>query len=145
MAKVSTYLNFDRETEAAFTFYKSVFGTEFDGPMTRYSEIPPQEGQPPVKDEDRNLVMHVALPTVGGHILRGTDAPRSMGFNVTPGNNSYIMLELDSRADTDRLFDALAEGGTVEMGLEDMFWGEYFGSLVDKFGVQWMFSCASKE
>ena len=73
-------------------------------------------------------------------MLRGTDAPESMGFSVNTGNNVYIMLEPDSRGEADRLFAALRDGGMVEMEMADMFWGDYFGSLVDKFGVQWMIS-----
>jgi PhnB protein len=142
MARVSTYLNFPRNTEEAFKFYKSVFGTEFDGEISRMSEVPPQEGQPPLAEEDKNLVMHVALPILGGHVLRGTDAPESMGFTVNYGNNIYINLEPDTRAETDRLFSALSEGGQVEMPLQDMFWGDYFGACTDKFGVQWMFNCS---
>lgn len=81
MASVSTYLNFPRQTEEAFNFYKSVFGTEFSGDgIQRFSVVPPQEGQPPMKEDDKNLVMHVGLPILGGHVLMGTDAPESMGF-----------------------------------------------------------------
>jgi PhnB protein len=67
-----------------------------------------------------------------------------MGFKVAHGNNIYINLEPDTRAETDRLFAALAEGGKVEMALQRMFWGGYFGSLTDRFGVQWMFNCQAK-
>lgn len=145
MARVSTYLNFSRNTEEAFNFYKSVFGTEFEGKINRMGEVPPQEGQPPLAEDDKNLVMHVALPILGGHILMGTDAPESMGFNVNFGNNIYINLEPDTRAETDQLFAALAEGGNIEMKMQEMFWGDYFGSLTDKFGVRWMFNCTSKQ
>jgi PhnB protein len=144
MARVSTYLNFPRSTEQAFLFYRSVFGTEFAGPINRFADIPPQPGQPPLPEADKNLVMHVALPILGGHVLMGTDAPESMGFTVSQGNNVYINLEPDTRAETDKLFAALAAGGKVEMPLAVMFWGDYFGSLKDKFGVQWMFNCQSK-
>ena len=143
MARVSTYLNFPRSTEAAFLFYKSVFGTEFTSPIHRFRDMPPHPDHP-LAATDADLVMHVELPLLGGHLLMGTDAPESMGFKVAPGNNVYINLEPDSRAETDRLFAALADGGKVEMPLQDMFWGAYFGSLTDRFGVQWMFNCASK-
>ncbi len=146
MAKTSTYLNFARETEAAFTFYKSVFGGDFEGGVIhRMGEVPSQEGQPPMSEDDKHLVMHVGLSLLGGHMLYGTDAPESMGFKVNVGNNVYINLEPDTRAETDRLFAALSEGGKVEMPLQVMFWGDYFGSITDKFGIQWMFNCSSKE
>lgn len=144
MARVSTYLNFPRETEQAFEFYKSVFGTQYAGPIMRFGQVPSAPGQPPMAAADQNLVMHVELPILGGHVLMGTDAPPSMGFTVTTGNNSFINLEPDTRAETDALFKALAVGGTVDMALQDMFWGGYFGSLTDRFGVKWMFNCAGK-
>ena len=145
MSSVSTYLNFPRNTEEAFHFYKSVFGGEFEGGIHRFGEVPPQEGQPPMPEADKSLVMHVALPIFGGaHVLMGTDAPESLGFKVNFGNNIYINLEPDTRAETKRLFDALSAGGKVEMELQDMFWGDYFGSCTDQFGVQWMFNCREK-
>jgi PhnB protein len=145
MSRVSTYLNFPRSTEEAFNFYKSVFGGEFDGEISRFSSVPPEEGKPPLAEADKNLVVHIALPILGGHVLMGTDAPESMGFKVTQGNNIYINLEPDTRAETKRLFDALSEGGKVEMELQEMFWGDYYGSCTDKYGVQWMFNCSGKE
>jgi len=145
MARVSTYLNFTRETEEAFNFYQSVFGGEFIGGINRFSEVPPQEGMPTLPEADKNLVMYVALPILGGHMLMGTDAPESMGFKINKGNNVYVNLEPDTRDETRRLFDALSNGGKVEMELQDMFWGDYYGSCSDKFGVQWMFNCSEKK
>ena len=144
MASVSTYLNFVRSTEEAFNFYKKVFGTEFVGQTARFGDVPPMPGQPPVAEADKKLIMHIALPILGGHVIMGTDAPESMGFKLAQGNNVYINLEPDTRAETDRLFKALGEGGKVEMALAEQFWGDYFGSLKDKFGTQWMFNCRSK-
>lgn len=144
MAQVSTYLNFVRETEAAFTFYKTVFGTEYEGGIMRFSDIPPQEGMPELPEADKNLVMHIQLPILGGHLLMGTDAPESMGFKVNYGNNVYLMLSPDTREETKKLFGQLAQGGVEEQELQDMFWGDYYGSLTDKYGVGWMFNCSEK-
>jgi PhnB protein len=142
MARVSTYLNFPRNTEEAFSFYKSVFGGEFSGHgIVRFKDIPPTEGMPPINENDKNLIMHVELPIVGGHILMGTDAPESMGFKVNFGNNVYINLEPDTKAETKKLFVALAAEGAIIMELQVMFWGAYYGSCTDKFGIQWMFNC----
>lgn len=145
MSEVSTYLNFSHQTEAAFNFYKTVFGTEFlgDGFM-RYKDVPPAEGMPLIAPPDHNLIMHVALPIIGGHKLMGSDTPESMGFKVDMGNNVCINLEVDTREETRRLFDALAAGGKVEQVLQDMFWGDYYGIVSDKFGVKWMFNCSEK-
>lgn len=144
MARVSTYLNFPNSTEEAFNFYKSVFGGEFTGGIHRFSEVPPQDDAPSMSEADKNLVMHIELPILGGHVLMGTDAPASMGFTVRPGNNVFINLEPDTRAETDRLFEALSAGGKVTMQVQDMFWGAYYGSCTDKYGIQWMFNCVKK-
>ncbi len=143
MARVSTYLNFARTTEAAFTFYKSVFGTEFLMPVVRYKDIPAQPGQALV-ESDQNLVMHVELPILAGHVLMGTDVTESMGYPLKPGNNVHINLEPDTRSETRRLFELLSDGGKVDMPLEEMFWGGYYGSLTDRFGIRWMFNCNAK-
>ena len=145
MARTSIYLNFPRQTEEAFNFYKTVFQTEFEGAINRLGQVPPQEGQPPLAEEDKNLIMHIVLPILGGLRLMGTDDPESMGYTLKFGNNIYINLEPDTRAETERLFTGLSEGGKVQTNLQEMFWGDYFGSCTDKFGVQWMFNCASKE
>jgi PhnB protein len=146
MASVSTYLNFPRNTEEVFNFYKSVFGGEFFGNgITRFGDIPAGPDSPPIAEEDKDLVMHVELPILNGHKLMGTDAPESMGFKITNGNNIYINLQPDTRAETEDLFKKLSANGTVTMELQDMFWGDYFGSCTDKFGVQWMFNCNQKQ
>ena len=146
MATVSTYLNFPRSTEEAFNYYKSVFGTEFaGGGIMRFKDIPPSGEFPPLLESDKNLVMHVSLPILGGHFLMGTDAPESMGFKVKFGNNIYINLSPDTRKETKRLFEALSNGGSVEQELKVMFWGDYYGSCKDKFGMEWMFNCSEKE
>ena len=143
MARTSTYLNFARSTEEAFNFYKAVFGTEFVGEIARFGDVPVQEGQPAMSDADKQLVMNVQLPILGGHLLMGSDAPESMGFQLNQGNNVYIALDPDTRAEADTLFAPLSAGGNVEQPMQEMFWGDYFGSLVDRFGVQWMINCTS--
>ena len=67
-----------------------------------------------------------------------------MNFRVTMGNNVYINLTIDTREETRKLFRSLSEGGRVEQELQDMFWGDYYGSCTDKFGVRWMFNCTEK-
>ncbi len=146
MARVSTYLNFPRNTEEVFNYYKSIFGGEFAGNgIMRFSDISPSDEMPPLAEADKKLVMHVELPILGGHSLMGTDAPESMGFTVNKGNNMYISLDLDTKAEAKKLYEALSAGGVVTMELQDMFWGAYYGSCTDKFGVQWMFNCESKK
>ena len=143
MASVSIYLNFTRETELAFKFYQSVFGGK-PGQVIRFSDMPPQEGMPPLPEEDQNLIMHMDLVITDEHILMGSDAPESMGFKISKGNNMHINLQIDTREESRQLFQALSKDGEVTMPMEDQFWGDYFGSCIDKFGVQWMINCPEK-
>ncbi|NMM47352.1 VOC family protein [Marinigracilibium pacificum] len=144
MASVSTYINFPRNTEEVFNYYKSIFKTEFQGEILRMNQAPGCE-ELNLSTEDENLIMHIELPITGGHILMGTDAPESMGFNLTMGNNIHINLQPDSKEETNYLFNKLSEGGQVTMELQDMFWGGYFGSCKDKYGVNWMFNFSDEE
>jgi PhnB protein len=141
MAGVSTYLNFAGEAEAAGNLYKSVFGTEFDGEISRFGDLPPTEGMPPLPEEEKNWVMHLSVPILDGHKLMISDVASSWGGDgLVKGNNFYISIHPDTRAEADRLFAALSEGGKVESEMKEEFWGDYFGSFKDRFGVQWMIS-----
>lgn len=141
MARVTTYLNFPGNTEEAFLFYKKVFRSEFSGEgMQRFGDIKPHEGMPPLSEDDKKLIIHVELPILGGHILMATDAPASFGFTLTSGNNMHINLEPDSKEETTRLFNELSAGGKVDMEMQDMFFGAYYGSCTDKYGINWMFN-----
>jgi PhnB protein len=140
MSRVSIYLNFQGNTEEAFNFYKSVFKTEFVGPIYRMSEVPAQPGMPPIPESEKNAVMHIQLPILGGIELQGTDMLESMGHKLKIGNNTTICLEPDSKEETDRLFNALSAGGSDAMPLQDMFWGAYWGTCLDKYGIRWMFN-----
>ena len=144
MASTSTWLHFRGKADEAFNFYKSIFGGDFVDGITRYSSIPAQEGQPPMSEADKNLVMNVALPILGGHILNGNDAPEFLG-TLVHGNNVDITLHPDSLAETERLFKALSAGGKVEMELNEPFPGQHFAACIDQFGVQWMFNFKVKK
>src|SRR4051794_5816334 len=134
MAKFNPYLNFPGTTEDAFNFYKSVLGGEFIT-VQRFSDAPGSDQMPP---DVRNKIMHISLPLGDGNILMATDALESMGHPLTEGNNFYICISAESKEEADRLFNGLADGGKVEMALQDTFWGAYYGSLTDKFGIRWM-------
>ena len=149
MANTGTYLNFPRGTEEAFNFYKSVFGGDFMGPIMRHGDMssddmPPPEGSPPLSDEDKQAIINITLPILNGHLLMGSDLPESMGVTLTQGNTVQIVLDPDTRAEADNLFAGLSAGGTVQDPLQEMFWGDYYGSLTDKFGVLWIVNCTSK-
>lgn len=134
MITVNPYLNFNGNTEEAFNFYKSVFGGEFAG-LHRFKDTP-EVGDIP--DEEKDKLMHISLPLGKGNLLMATDALESMGQSLTMGNNFSLSVQAESREEADRLFNALAAGGKIDMPLEDVFWGDYFGALTDKFGIQWM-------
>lgn len=138
MAKLNPYLNFDGTCEEAFLFYRSVFGGEFRGEIFKMKDIPDME----IPAGAENRVMHVALP-VGDDLLMGSDTYPGQPFVV--GNNNYISIFPESREEADRLFEALSEGGEVEMPMADQFWGDYFGSLKDRFGIQWMINYPSQD
>ena len=134
MTRVNVYLNFAGTTEEAFQFYQSVFGGEFTGLM-RMKDAPGTEYLSP---EDAGRIMHIAFKSVDNLVLHATDALESMGHPLTVGNNFNLMVEVSSKAEADKFFNALSAGGQIGMPMEDTFWGDYYGSLTDRFGIQWM-------
>lgn len=68
----------------------------------------------------------------------GSDIMPSMGHVLNKGNHMYISLHPDSREEADRIFNGLSPDGEIEMPMEDQFWGDYFGSFFDKYGIGWM-------
>lgn len=136
MATINPYLNFAGNTEEAFMFYKSVFGGEFLN-LTRFKDTPEGERVGP---DEKNKIMHVALPVGKGNVLMATDALESMGHKVTAGDNFQLSVEAESKEEATKLFNGLSNGGKVTVPLADAFWGAYFGMLQDKFGIQWMIS-----
>ena len=134
MTKLNTYLNFAGNTEEALNFYKSVFGGEFAS-VIRFKDMP--MGDMKLSEQDANKIMHIGLP-IGQEMLMATDALESMGFKLNMGNNSYIMVNTDTKEEADRIFNALSAGGKVEMAMADQPWGDYYGSFWAKYGVGWM-------
>jgi len=133
-AKIKSIPQFYGKAEEAFTFYKSVFGGEFVGGVMKMGNAPGTEN---LSEEDKNRVMHIALP-IGKDLLMASDIVPSMGQKLNQGNGNYISIFPESREEADRIFNALSAGGEIEMPMEDQFWGDYFGSFKDKFGVYWM-------
>lgn len=139
MAYVSIYLNFNGNTEEAFDHYKKVFGTEYSAPIMRMKDMPDMGGMPPLSDEDKNKVMHVALPILGGTLLMATDILESMGQKLVEGNNITISLNPDTKEEADRLYKEMACGRKEDIAPHDEFWG-YWGTCQDRFGIRWMFN-----
>jgi PhnB protein len=145
MSRVSIHLNFTNTTEDAFNFYKSVFGGEFSGGgILRLGSVPPESCPPNITEEEKNLIMHIELPILDGFKIMGADAPKSLGFKLNFGNTNYITLDPETLDEAKRIFYALSEGGTIEMDLQEMFWGAHYGTFTDKFGVRWMINCTGK-
>ena len=135
---LNIYLHFNGDCREAFDFYRSVFGGEFDIVQT-FADMPSEAaGDMAIPEAELGNVMHVALP-IGDSVLMGSDSPSFFGPPVVGGNFS-ASVDADSREAADALFAALSEGGNVEMAMADMFWGSYFGSCRDKFGIGWQIS-----
>ncbi len=142
--KVNVYLTYDGNCEGAFNFYKSVLGGEFQH-LSRFGEMPPQEGMPPMPEEMKNKLMHVSLLFGEGNVLMGSDSGGGFGPDLQVGNNFSISINTVDLEETKRLFTGLSEGGTVTMPLDKTFWGAYFGMFTDQFGINWMVNCEIQE
>ena len=132
---LSIYLNFNGNCRQAFDFYRSVFGGDFIS-ISSFGEGPDDMGMP---EDEKDHIMHVTLP-IGDSVLMGSDTSAAFGPPYQAGNNFSVSCHPQTREETDRLFAGISAGGTVTMPLQDVFWGSYFGSCVDKFGVPWMFN-----
>jgi PhnB protein len=141
VSRVSTYLNFMGTTEEAFDFYRSIFGTEFTSAPARMGDLPGEPDGPQLTEAEKKLIAHVELPILAGHVLMGTDMLESLGHELRIGNNVTINLEPDTRAEADRLYAALSEGGSESTGMSEMPWA-YWGCTLDRFGIRWMFNCS---
>ena len=135
MTKLHTYLNFAGNTEEAFNFYRSVFGGEFTS-LVRFKEFPMEGVSIPKEDEDK--IMHISLPIGEANVLMATDTLQSLGQELVQGNNVYISVDPSTKEEADKIFNALSEGGEIEMPIADQAWGDYYGSFKDMFGVRWM-------
>lgn len=135
MASANPYLNFSGNCLEAFEFYKSVLGGEFSN-VSKFSEMPSDANPDQSHEPPPDGIMHISLP-IGDSVLMGSDVPPGMG-TVTPGNNCYVCLSPDSPDEGKRVFDGLSDGGEIEMSFDRQFWGDYFGSFTDKYGIKWM-------
>lgn len=132
--KIDVYLNFDGQAVEAFVFYKSVFGGELHT-LRKMKDAPDGDK---LSIEEQNRIMHVSLPLKGGPTLMGSDTLLSKGQILKIGNNISVCIEANSKDEADLLFDKLSAGGQVESTMKEEFWGDYFGSFIDRFGVGWM-------
>jgi len=131
--QLSPYLNFNGQCEAAFKFYERVLGGKIEAMIT-YAGTPAEEHSPP---ELRNKILHARL-IVGGDALMGSDAPPD---RYESSKSFSVSIQIDDPADAERIFHALAENGIVQLPIQETFWADRFGMLVDQFGVPWMVNC----
>jgi PhnB protein len=133
MATISPYINFNGNAEEAFNFYKSVFGGEFTS-IVRFKDL--QSADFPVPENEADKIMRIVLP-IGSSSLLANDVPESMGPVSETENRSKIAVSAETKAEADRLFTGLSEGGTVEMPMAQSPWGTYFAMFRDRYGIEW--------
>jgi PhnB protein len=136
MTTINPYLLFNGNAGEAFNFYKSVFGGDFS--FLQYFKDMPEADKVP--ENERDKILHVALPLGNGIILMGSDTSESMGRKVNIGNNIAISVSTESEDETTRLFNGLSSGGNIIMPLAKTFWNAFYGMFTDKFGIPWMIS-----
>ena len=133
---LNVYLTFTDNCREVFDFYRAVFGGEYliiqtfaDGPADME-----------IAESDRDKIMHATL-SIGDSILMGSDMPASFAPPPTVGSNFSLSYSTSSKEESDALFAKLSAGGTVTMPLQETFWGAYFGSCTDKYGINWQLDC----
>jgi PhnB protein len=130
---LNPYLNFRGTAREAIEFYRSVFGGELQ--ISTFGEY--QASQDPSEDQ---LVMHSRLVTTAGYVLMASDTPERMPLTV--GNNVSVSLGGEERGELEGYWNGLSEGATILMPLADSPWGDSFGMLTDRFGVNWLVNIA---
>ena len=135
MTTVNVYLTFNGNCEEAFNFYKSVFGGDFSY-VGRFKDMPSEDA----KGLDGNQIMHISLPISTETCIMGSDTGGEWASSFKQGNNFSISINVESKDEADRLFGGLSSGGKILMPMNSTFWGDYFGMLIDKFGIAWMMS-----
>jgi len=135
MASIHPHIHYNGNAEAAFTFYKSVFGGSFSKLM-RFKELSTEGFQFP--EEELEKIMHIALPIGGGTVLMGSDVPTMLGTVNENEHRSKITVRAESKEEADALFNGLSVNGTVEFPMGNSPWGSYFGAFRDQYGVEWM-------
>ena len=133
MKCVRASLGFGGSTEEVLSFYRAVFGENFNFPLQRF-----KTGTPAWPQVDAH-----AQDLAGRHFLMDCEAHGHITFVVRPLDRIEMHLKPDSHAQADHLFGLLAAGGFVHEPLQAMSWGGYFGTLTDRLGMHWTIICAS--
>jgi PhnB protein len=141
MPTINPYINFNGNAEEAFTFYKSVFGGEFEK-IIRFKDLSIPGFH--LSEKDANKIMRITLP-IGKNVLIANDVPESMGRVSENENRSKISISAQSQEEADQLFNGLSAGGQVEMPIANSPWGSYFAMFRDKYGIEWTVEFDSKK
>ncbi|MBK5224136.1 MAG: VOC family protein [Acidimicrobiia bacterium] len=131
------YLNFGGNCREAFARYHEIVGGDLQ--MMGFSDVPEGEDVPPGMD---GMVANAALVMADGDMIMGSDDP---GDTFTPAKGMYVNCTVDDVAEADRIFEALADGGSIEMAIDEVFWSPRFGICVDRFGTPWMVNTAPSD
>jgi PhnB protein len=131
--QLNSYLTFNGQCETAFRFYEQSLGGKIEAMIT-HAGTPAEAHVPP---EWRDKIMHARL-NVGNGTLMGSDAPADR-YEAPKG--SWVQIAIGDPLEAERIFQALAENGTVKMPMQKTFWAARFGMLVDRFGIPWMINC----
>jgi PhnB protein len=141
MVTINPYLNFSGNAEKAMTFYKSIFGGEFNV-VQKFKDMP---GGTKIGEDDQQKIMHMSLPVGSINQLLASDIVESMGQTLKVGTNFTLTVVTESEKEADKIFNGLAQGGQITMTMNKAFWGAYVGFLTDKFGIQWMITYDAKK
>jgi PhnB protein len=130
---INTYLVYDGRCEEAFQLYANVFGGTVKT-LIRHGDTPAAQF---VSPDWQSKVMHAELP-LGDGMVMGSDAPPD---RYKPMAGFSVSIQVDQPAEAERIFHALAEGGTTTMPIQETFWAQRFGMVTDRFGTPWMINC----
>ncbi|WP_394120168.1 VOC family protein [Planococcus donghaensis] len=137
ITKLFPYLNFDGDGQEAAHFYTEVLSGELVGVMT-YGEAQDSEDMP---EQVKDMVMNAQINLKNGDTLMISDVPPGMGMpNFQRGNNVSVTLLFDEIEEARSVFNKLSEGGKVGMELQETFWSPLYGSVTDRFGIEWQVS-----
>ncbi|MEX3622302.1 VOC family protein [Viridibacillus arvi] len=137
---INVYLNFNGNCREAAEFYAEVFNTEKPEIMT-FGDAP-QNPEYTLPEEAKDLVMHTRLNILGSNVMFSDVFP---GSPFILGNNVSLAVVSDNEEQLKSAFEALKVGGKVAMELQETFWSKCYGSLKDKFGIEWQFSYEAEE
>ncbi|HET9316702.1 MAG TPA: VOC family protein [Vicinamibacteria bacterium] len=131
MPTLDAYLTFDGTCAEAMRFYERTLGGKLETLMT-HAESPMADQVPPAS---RDRILHARLVVDGRHLM-ASDSPAGQPYEGMHGFS--LSLDYGDVAEARRVFDALADGGRVNMPLQKVFWADLFGMLVDRYGTPWM-------